>query len=224
MILEGKNINKSYITSVENISVLNNLNIAIKKREIVVVKGPSGAGKSTLLNILGTIDLPDDGEIVIDGEKIDFTKDMSNIRARKLGFVFQHHHLLPEFTVMENLTIPQTLIGKTKVEAVEIASNLLDKLGLLNRGMHYPSQLSGGEKQRIAIIRAVVNSPLITLADEPTGNLDSKNSKILLELILELRDKMGLSYIIASHDETVAKIADRVLLLNSGSLMKSTGI
>jgi len=224
MILEGKNINKSYITSVENISVLNNLNIAIKKREIVVVKGPSGAGKSTLLNILGTIDLPDDGEIVIDGEKIDFTKDMSNIRARKLGFVFQHHHLLPEFTVMENLTIPQTLIGKTKVEAVEIASNLLDKLGLLNRGMHYPSQLSGGEKQRIAIIRAVVNSPLITLADEPTGNLDSKNSKILLELILELRDKMGLSYIIASHDETVAKIADRVLLLNSGNFMKSTRI
>ncbi|NOZ08384.1 MAG: ABC transporter ATP-binding protein [FCB group bacterium] len=218
MILKATDIRKTYRTRAEKIQVLNGVNLEISPGEIVVVMGPSGAGKSTLLHILGLIDNCDSGSIEFEGHVVNMTQDLSSIRARKLGFVFQYHHLLPEFTVLENLLIPQTLIGTKPADAKSRGLDLLNFMGLENRAEHYPSQISGGEKQRVALLRALVNSPRLVLADEPTGNLDLGNSVLLLKLITNLRDEFNQSFLIATHDRTVADVADRVLSLDCGKL------
>ncbi len=220
MILEAKGITKTYVTGEETIRVLENVNLKLNTGEIIVIMGPSGSGKSTLLHILGTLDTPDRGTLTIDGEFVDHRKDLSRLRAKKIGFVFQYHYLLPEFTVMENLLIPQTLIGRSAEESEKKANKLLEYVGLLNRKNHLPGQISGGEKQRVAVLRALINDPPIALADEPSGNLDAVNRKILMELIGSLKDEFNQSFIIATHDEKVAEIADKVLFLNKGNLLE----
>ncbi len=218
MILKAKDIVKTYHTKAETISVLNEVSLEIDQGEIVVIKGSSGAGKSTLLHILGLIDAYDSGLIELDGIEVDITQELSSIRARKLGFVFQYHHLLPEFTVLENLLIPQTLIGTLPAKAHDHSVELLNFMGLGKRAAHYPSQISGGEKQRVALLRALINSPKLVLADEPTGNLDQGNSDLLLKLITSLRDEFGQSFLIATHDLAVTDVADSVLSLDCGKL------
>lgn len=218
MILKAEQISKSYRTQAEEIPVLVNLDLELSAGELVVIMGPSGAGKSTLLHILGLIDRYDTGNLTVGEHIINPKLELADIRAREIGFVFQYHHLLPEFTVLENLLIPQALIGRKPFDARTKANDFLDFMGLSNRAAHYPSQISGGEKQRVAVLRALVNEPQVILADEPTGNLDEENSQILLNLIMRLRDEFKQSFIIATHDRTVAEIADRVLYLSNGKL------
>ena len=218
-ILKADNISKTYYKTGEEISVLNGLSLFIKQGEILVLMGPSGSGKSTLLNILGTLDTEFTGSLVIDNVLINANIDLSFIRSNKLGFVFQFHHLLPEFTIYENLLIPGMISGKNNDRSQEIVE-MLKLLGLQKRKNHYPNEISGGERQRIAVMRALVNSPSIVLADEPTGNLDSENSQLLLKLLVSLRSKYKQSFIIATHDKSVLDIADRVLYLKDGSINK----
>ncbi len=221
MVLKAENIFKSYYTQAEEIPVLADLQLELDAGEVVVIMGPSGAGKSTLLHILGLIDRYDSGTLEIGGTVIHSGEELAHIRARKIGFVFQYHHLLPEFTVLENLMIPQMLIRRSSVDARRKAMEFLTFMGLENRARHYPSQISGGEKQRIAMLRALVNEPRVVLADEPTGNLDDENSQVLLNLIIRLRQEFDQSFIIATHDRTVRQIADRVLYLSNGKLETS---
>ena len=221
MILQAENIIKIYKTASEQISVLTGTNFVVSKNEIVSIMGPSGSGKSTLLHLLGTLDKPTSGKLLIDGEDIDGKGDLSGLRSKKIGFIFQHHYLLPEFTVLENLLIPQALIGREDQTAKVRAEDLLSRMDLINRKNHYPSQISGGERQRIAVLRALVNSPKIVLADEPTGNLDSGNRDKLLSLIMNLHKTENLAFIIATHDDKVAGIADRILFLEEGKLIQN---
>ena len=218
-LLLAADIYKQYCTHAEKIPVLNGLNLEIEFGEIVAVMGPSGAGKSTLLHILGLLDRFDSGSLILDGFSIQSQRDYPDIRARKIGFVFQYHHLLPEFNVLENLMIPQFLIGQSTGNARQRAYELLEAVGLTARASHYPSQISGGEKQRVAVLRAMINQPRLILADEPTGNLDSSTSDTLLDLMLVLRNRHHQSYLIATHDEQVASVADRVLVLQDGQIV-----
>ena len=218
-ILKADNISKIYNQTGEKVSVLNNLSLFVKKGEILVLIGPSGSGKSTLLNILGTLDTNFTGSLVIDGILIKNGMDLSSIRSKKLGFVFQFHHLLPEFTIYENLLIP-AMISDKNYDSTHKIVGMLKLLGLRKRKNHYPNEISGGERQRIAVMRALVNSPSIVLADEPTGNLDSENSQLLLKLMVSLRAKYQQSFIIATHDHTLLEIADRVLYLKDGTIKK----
>jgi lipoprotein-releasing system ATP-binding protein len=218
-ILKADNISKTYYKTGEEISVLNCLSLFIKHGEILVLMGPSGSGKSTLLNILGTLDTDFTGSLVIDNVLISDNIDLSFIRSNKLGFVFQFHHLLPEFTIYENLLIPGMISGNNDDRRQEIVE-MLKLLGLQERKNHYPNEVSGGERQRIAVMRALVNRPSIVLADEPTGNLDSENSQLLLKLLVSLRAKYKQSFIIATHDHTILDIADRVLYLKDGKIKK----
>jgi ABC-type lipoprotein export system ATPase subunit len=219
MILKANNISKTYKIIGNNISVLNDLNFVIEKGEIVVLMGPSGSGKSTLLNILGTLDTDFIGTLVIDNILINNDVDLSLIRSKKLGFVFQFHHLLPEFTIYENLLIPTMILGENDDSSEEILE-MLKLVGLQDRKNHYPNEVSGGERQRIAVIRALINYPSIVLADEPTGNLDNENSQLLLKLMVDLQAKYKQTFIIATHDESVLEIADRVLYLKNGTIKK----
>lgn len=221
MILKAENITKIFKTENEQISVLTGTNLVVSKNEIVAIKGPSGSGKSTLLHLLGTLDKPTSGELLIDGENVKRKNDLSELRANKIGFIFQHHYLLPEFTVLENLLIPQALIGRKDHSALERAEGLLNHMDLINRKDHYPSQISGGERQRVAVLRALVNSPKIVLADEPTGNLDSGNRDKLLSLIVKMHKTEHQSFVIATHDDKVAGIADRILFLEEGKLIQN---
>jgi len=217
-LLEAESISKTYIKTGDEIPVLSDLFLSIFQGEIVVLMGPSGSGKSTLLNILGTLDTDYSGSLSIDGINISLQKDLSHIRASKLGFVFQFHHLLPEFTIMENIQIPYLISGNVNNEA-EIMY-LLSYIGLQDRLNHYPDEISGGERQRVAVIRALANKPLLVLADEPTGNLDRENSQLLLNLIYDLKEKYRQSFLIATHDQAIAEIADRILFLKDGNLKK----
>ena len=219
MKLIAKNITKSYITQAGKVDVLTGIDLNVKEGEIVAVMGPSGAGKSTLLHVIGTLDSFDNGHLEIDVQIISNNQnELSKIRATKLGFVFQFHHLLPEFTVLENLIIPQMLLHSDHKKAEMRAMELLNLVNLSNRSMHYPSQISGGEKQRVSVLRALVNRPKIIIADEPTGNLDVENSNLLLHLISELSRKFKQSFVIATHDKSVAEIANRTLVLDNGKL------
>lgn len=222
MILSAKNLIKTYKTGPESIMVLNSLDFHISEKEIVVIMGPSGSGKSTLLHILGALDTPDEGEVSIDGKIINREMDRSALRAKYMGFVFQHHHLLPEFTILENLIIPQLNIDVSNDESHKNAMKLLNQINLANLVDHYPNQVSGGERQRIAVLRALINNPKLVLADEPTGNLDAGNRQLLLDLMLNLRSEYNQSFVLATHDDKVAAIADRVLFLNGGKLTKYT--
>jgi lipoprotein-releasing system ATP-binding protein len=217
MLLSAKNISKSY----GNLKVLNDVSLEVKKGEIVSLVGASGAGKSTLLHILGTLDRPDSGSVMIQDKNI-FTqndKALASFRNLQIGFIFQFHHLLPEFTALENVCIPAFIAKKDKAKAEARAKELLSLLNLAHRTEHKPGELSGGEQQRVAVARALMNSPSLVLADEPSGNLDSDNAKELHKLFFELRDKLGQTFIIVTHNEDLAKMADRTILMKDGKIV-----
>ena len=214
MIIEAKGIEKSF----GPLKVLKGLDFYADAAEIVAIMGASGAGKSTLLQIHGTLLRPESGSLTIDGiDALSLGRnDLSDFRCRKIGFVFQFHHLLPEFTSLENVMIPALIAGTGKAQAKEKAIQLLDTLGLTNRLKHKPSELSGGEQQRVAIARALVNSPAVLLADEPSGNLDSATKEELHKLLLELRSNLKQTMVIVTHDPTLAAICDRTLNMKDG--------
>ena len=214
MIVQAHNICKSF----GNLKVLKGIDLSVAPREVVSIMGASGAGKSTLLQILGTLSTPDDGRLSIDGTdvlKLD-GKSLSAFRNRRIGFVFQFHHLLPEFTAVENVMIPALIGGTSARDARNKALGLLDRLGLSERTEHKPSQLSGGEQQRVAIARALVNDPAVLFADEPSGNLDSVTKTSLHELFFQLREDLGQTIIIVTHDDGLARMCDRTLLIRDG--------
>ena len=219
-ILEAQNISKIYHKAGEAIPVLNNLHIAVERGEILVLMGPSGSGKSTLLNILGTLDSDFSGSLIIDELDLSNTVDITSIRRQKLGFIFQFHHLLPEFTILENLLIPQMITENYSNVPQNAAKEMLKLIGLEERVNHYPNEISGGERQRVAVVRAMINAPSIILADEPTGNLDRDNSQKMLKLMVKLKVKYKQTFIIATHDQSILDIADRVLYLKDGKITK----
>jgi len=215
--LELSNISKKY----QNLTVLDSISLAIETGKITVIVGPSGAGKSTLLQILGTLELPDSGTIIYDSQNVNELKasKLATFRNENIGFVFQFHHLLPEFTALENVCIPAFIQSTSKKEAEERAELLLTMLGLKERMNHKPNQLSGGEQQRVAVARAMMNSPKVILADEPSGNLDSANAKALHELFFKLRDEWKQTFVIVTHNEELAAMADRVIKMQDGKIL-----
>lgn len=217
MLLQVKNIEKSYGA----LPVLRNVDLIVNKGEVVSIVGSSGAGKSTLLHIIGTLDKPDKGTVTLDGINPFLLKDkkLSIFRNEKIGFVFQFHHLLPEFTAIENVIIPALLKKENKKQANLKATQLLDTLGLSNRLQHKPSEMSGGEQQRVAVARALMNNPAIVLADEPSGNLDSTNAKELHQLFFTLREAFQQTFIIVTHNEDLANMADRKLTMKDGNFL-----
>lgn len=212
--LIAKGIHKSF----GELSILKGVDLEVKTREIVAIVGPSGAGKSTFLQILGTLDRPDSGEISLNDLQIHqlSAKQLDAFRNRHIGFVFQFHHLLPEFTALENVCIPAYIKGISRTEAEARAQELLNLLGLSERMHHKPDALSGGEQQRVAVARALVNKPSVILADEPSGNLDSANAQALHELFLKLRDEFNQTFVIVTHNEQLAAMADRCLVMQDG--------
>lgn len=214
--IEIKNIIKSYGT----LRVLRGIDLVIPDREVVAVTGASGAGKSTLLHILGTLDTPDSGEILYDGENIARypAGKLSAFRNRNIGFVFQFHHLLPEFTALENICIPAWIKGDSRREATRKATALLELLGLDERASHKPSELSGGEQQRVSVARALINSPRVVFADEPSGNLDSQTRNELHRLFFRLRDELNQTFVIVTHDAELAAMSDRKITLSDGRI------
>ena len=214
--IEIRNIHKSF----GNLQVLKGIDLTINKGEIVSIVGPSGAGKTTLLQIIGTLDRADEGTVIIDGTDVSklSTKKLSDFRNKHIGFVFQFHQLLPEFTALENIMIPAFIAGMSKKEAKERGMELLQYMGLADRASHKPQELSGGEKQRVAVARALVNKPDVILADEPSGSLDTKNKEELHQLFFDLRDKFGQTFVIVTHDEELATLTDRTIHMRDGLL------
>lgn len=210
------NITKSF----GKLQVLKGIDLTIGKAEVVSIVGPSGAGKTTLLQIVGTLDRPDTGTVEIDGIDVTGLSDrkLADFRNRHIGFVFQFHQLLPEFTAQENIMIPAYIAGASSGEAKRRATELLQFMGLADRAHHKPNELSGGEKQRVAVARALVNHPAVILADEPSGSLDSKNKAELHQLFFDLRDRFGQTFVIVTHDELLASITDRTIHMRDGIL------
>jgi lipoprotein-releasing system ATP-binding protein len=217
--LKATNITRNY----NDLSVLKGVDIFVNKGEIVSIVGSSGAGKSTLLHILGSLDRANAGEIWINNERIDTLneKELAKFRNKHIGFVFQFHHLLPEFTALENVCIPGWIAGTPKNDLEARALELLKILGLQDRASHKPSELSGGEQQRVAVARALINNPDIVFADEPTGNLDSKHAQELHELFLHLQKTMGQTFLIVTHNEALAKMSDRVVHMKDGYIVEA---
>lgn len=212
------NIEKSF----GSLEVLKGIDLEINKGEVVSIVGPSGAGKTTLLQIMGTLDRPDSGKVIVDGVDVSTLsqKKLSDFRNQHVGFVFQFHQLLPEFTALENIMIPAFIAGKSQKEAKRRALELLDFMGLTERAEHKPNELSGGEKQRVAVARALVNNPAVILADEPSGSLDTKNKGELHQLFFDLRDKFGQTFVIVTHDEQLASITDRTIHMKDGRILE----
>lgn len=212
--IQVKNINKSY----GSLQVLRDINLSVKKGEVVSIVGASGAGKTTLLQIIGTLDRADSGELFINGQDISKLKDrkLSQFRNENIGFVFQFHNLLPEFTALENVCMPALIKGKSMDEAKKEAMQLLEFLNLGERAQHKPSELSGGEQQRVAVARALINKPAVILADEPSGNLDSQHAKELHNLFFQLREQYNQTFIIVTHNEELAAMADRKITMKDG--------
>ena len=215
--IEIKGVTKSF----GSLQVLKGIDLRIEKGEIVSIVGPSGAGKTTLLQILGTLDKPDSGSVVVDGIETSTlsTNKLSEFRNTHLGFVFQFHQLLPEFTAIENITIPAYIAGMKPKEARSRAEELLAFMGLSDRATHKPNELSGGEKQRVAVARALMNNPAVILADEPSGSLDSNNKEELHKLFFEWREKFGQTFVIVTHDATLATLTDRTIHLKDGRIV-----
>ena len=215
--IEVRNLNKSY----DKLNVLNNINLKVNKGEVVSIIGASGAGKSTLLQLLGTLDIPSSGQVFIDGEDVSnySSKQLAKFRNEKIGFVFQFHHLLPEFTALENVCLPGFIGKRNEVDVKNKAIELLTLLGLKDRMEHKPSELSGGEQQRVAVARALINDPSIVFADEPSGNLDEQSAKELHELFFQLRKDLNQTFIIVTHNQDLAKLADRSLVMKDGAIL-----
>lgn len=218
--IEIRNIHKKY----DNLEVLRGIDLHIPDHEIVTIVGASGAGKTTLLQIMGTLEKPTEGSIIFDGRRVDNLSDreMAHFRNSHIGFVFQFHQLLPEFTALENIMIPALIGGTRNSEAKQRAEKLLQYLGLTERKNHKPAQLSGGEKQRIAVARALVNRPKVILADEPSGSLDTQNKTELHRLFFNLRKEYGYTFVIVTHDETLSTVADREIRLKDGIVIADT--
>lgn len=206
-----------------NLNVLNGIDIRINSNEIVSITGDSGAGKSTLLHILGTLDQADAGSILFEGNDISklSTSELATYRNKKMGFVFQFHHLLPEFTAIENVMLPALIGKKSKKEAMKDAENILSILSLKDRMGHKPNALSGGEQQRVSVARALINGPQVVFADEPTGNLDSKNALELYELFIDLKKRFDTSFVVVTHNQELAKMADRCLNMKDGLIAQA---
>ena len=217
--IKAHDIHKSY----GELEVLKGVSLEVKPSEVVSIVGPSGAGKTTLLQILGTLSKMDSGTLKIDSEEVGKLGDdaLSDFRNRKIGFVFQFHNLLPEFTALENVMIPALIAGRDKGETEKEAKRLLDMMQLSERTTHKPAALSGGEQQRVAIARALINRPALLLADEPSGNLDSKNREEIHALFFRLRDELGQTTIIVTHDEKLAQMADRQIVMQDGEIIKA---
>jgi lipoprotein-releasing system ATP-binding protein len=216
--LKARSIHKSY----GQLDILKGVDLDVKKGEIVTIVGASGAGKSTLLSILGTLDRPDSGQLSIEGHELSTfsNKNLSLFRNLKIGFIFQFHHLLVEFNALENVCIPAFIAGKQRAEAEKRAKELLELLGLADRLTHKPSELSGGEQQRVAVARALINKPALIFADEPSGNLDSTNARELHELFLKLRKEFDQTFVIVTHNEDLAALSDRQLLMKDGLIIQ----
>ena len=220
--IELTDITKSF----GSLQVLKGIDLHIDKGEVVSIVGPSGAGKTTLLQIIGTLDRPDGGSVKVDGTDVVSLseKALSDFRNRRLGFVFQFHQLLPEFTALENIMIPAYIGGTSTRQAKARAQELLQFMGLSDRAGHKPAQLSGGEKQRVAVARALVNNPAVILADEPAGSLDTRNKEELHRLFFDLRDRFGQTFVIVTHDETLATLTDRTIHMRDGLLEVAAGV
>ena len=218
MILDIKNLKKSFIDGKKTLNVLKNINLSVKKGAIVTIKGPSGSGKSTLLSLIGSLDRPDEGEVIFNNENIDAINDINNFRNEKIGFIFQSHNLISELSLQENVLLPREISGK-EVNHQEI-KDLFKFFDLDMRMKSYPNDLSGGEKQRISVMRAIINQPSLVIADEPTGNLDQKNVLKMIELFKKLNKEHNLTFIIATHDNAVFDIGDKKLQLTEGNLKK----
>ncbi|OFY83118.1 MAG: lipoprotein ABC transporter ATP-binding protein [Bacteroidetes bacterium RIFCSPLOWO2_12_FULL_35_15] len=216
--IKATNIHKSYAT----LEVLKGVSISINKGEVISIVGPSGAGKTTLLHIIGTLDRANSGTLEINNTLISSLSDkkLADFRNKNIGFVFQFHHLLPEFTALENVCIPAFIAGVSKSEAEKKALELLTFLGLINRINHKPNELSGGEQQRVAVARALINNPAVILADEPSGNLDTATAKELHQLFFTLREKYEQTFVIVTHNEELANMADRKLIMRDGNIVE----
>ena len=215
--IEVKDIEKSY----GSLQVLKKVSLSIENSKVVTIVGPSGAGKSTLLHIIGTLDKPDRGEVVIDGVNLNQLGDdkLAEFRNRHIGFVYQFHHLLPEFTALENVAMPALIAGMSRKDSFKRAQELLDFLKLADRVGHKPAQLSGGKQQRVSVARALMNNPELILADEPSGNLDTENARKLHDLFFVLRDTFKQTFIIVTHNEELAQLSDRKIVLQDGSVI-----
>jgi len=218
--IEASHIIKRY----GSLEVLRGVDVSIGQGEVVTIVGPSGAGKTTLLQIVGTLDLPDEGEVRYDGQNVLQLRgnQLARFRNRNIGFVFQFHQLLPEFTTVENVALPAMIGGDRRADAMAHARQLLDRMGLSDRLDHKPAQLSGGERQRVAVARALINKPQVVLADEPSGSLDSTNKQELHRLFFELRDELKQTFVIVTHDESLAQQSDRVLHMRDGLIVEAT--
>ena len=215
--IKVESLQKSYGT----LKVLKGINLEVADSSVVTIVGASGAGKSTLLHLIGTLDRPDGGRVLVDGTDLYklSDKELAEFRNRNIGFVFQFHHLLPEFTAVENVALPAMIAGATKADAMKRAGELLDYLKLSERATHKPSQLSGGEQQRVAVARALVNNPKLILADEPSGNLDTENARKLHQLFFDLRDRFGQTFIVVTHNTELAQMADRTVTMQDGLIV-----
>jgi len=215
--IEAVNIHKRF----DSLEVLKGVNLKVEQGEIVCIVGPSGAGKTTLLQILGTLDVADQGTVKVDGVQLGLLREqeLAMFRNRIIGFIFQFHQLLPEFTALENVMIPALIAGKEVSKVKKKAEELLAYLKLSDRLEHKPSELSGGEKQRVAVARALINEPKVILADEPSGSLDTKNKEELHKLLFDLRDKFGLTIVIVTHDKELAGLSDRVIEMRDGMII-----
>lgn len=212
--IKVQGINKSFGT----LQVLKNIDLTISKGEIVSIVGPSGAGKTTLLQIMGTLDKPDSGKVIFEGNDVTKYSDrkLSDFRNKNIGFVFQFHQLLPEFNALENTMIPALIGKKDRTQATKDANNILELMGLADRKFHKPSELSGGEKQRVAVARALINNPMIVFADEPSGSLDTENKDELHSLFFKLRDELNQTFVIVTHDTQLAQLTDRTISMKDG--------